>query len=311
MTKTNHKYKKLLNIFGFIVVAISLYFVADKIWNNKLWLAEWRPTTPLVLFALFCSVVYGLNSFFLSSAWQKLLVWFGEANATTRKCHIVYARSQIAKYIPGNVIHVAGRHVLGHKFGFGHAPLGGAAFFEVIGLIATSSLVALLGMFFTGEMQGSAYGFNMALVFAVALILPVIVSANMHKVPFLNKHGLQKKDVLEIVSGLTPTFLLHTAFFLVAGGILFGVASSVSTLINIDHFGIVITTFAFSWITGFITPGSPAGAGVREAIIIFSLTSIISEPESMLIALTFRMITVVGDILFFLVSFFFRLASPH
>ncbi len=311
MTRTIGKHKNLINIFGFVVVAISLYFVGDTIWNNKLWLAGWRPTKALVLFVLFCSALYGLNSLLLSTAWQKLLAWFGEPNATTRQCYVVYARSQIAKYIPGNIMHVAGRHVLGHNLGFGHAPLGGAAFFEVIGLMATSSLVALLGMVLYGKIHGNVYGFGMAAVFVVALILPLIVSANMHKIPLLRKQGFHKKEIVDIVSGLTPTFLLYIAFFLIAGGVLFGVANSVSTIKNIDHFGIIITTFAFSWIAGFVTPGSPAGVGVREAIIIFSLNRIVAEPESLLIALLFRMITIVGDILFFLGSFIFRPASPQ
>jgi len=311
MTRTICNYKNLINVFGIAVVAISLYFVGDTIWNNKLWLAGWRPTKTLVLFVLFGSALYGLLSFLLSTAWKKFLVWFGESNATTRQCHFVYARSQIAKYIPGNIFHVAGRHVLGHNLGFAHAPLGGAAFFEVVGLLATSSLVALLGMLFYGKMQGTAYGFSMSAVFVVALILPFIISVNMHRIPLFRKQEIHKKGLVDTVSGLTPAFLLYIVFFLVVGGILFGVANSVSTIKDIDHFGIIITTFAFSWIAGFITPGSPAGAGVREAIIIVSLSRIVTEPESLLIALIFRMITIVGDVLFFLGSFIFRPAPPQ
>lgn len=65
---------------------------------------------------------------------------------------------------------------------------------------------------------------------------------------------------------------------------------------------IFIGAYAASWIIGFVTPGSPGGIGVREALLILILQMYISESQAVTLALVFRIITTLGDILFFFSS---------
>ena len=60
--------------------------------------------------------------------------------------------------------------------------------------------------------------------------------------------------------------------------------------------------YIFAWFLGFITPGSPAGIGIREITLAKSLeTSLISENLAVVIILS-RLISVVSDVNFFLLS---------
>lgn len=63
---------------------------------------------------------------------------------------------------------------------------------------------------------------------------------------------------------------------------------------------VTFSTFAISWFLGFITPGSPAGIGVREGVTILLLSNYLGEPASLAISLIMRVITVTGDVLFYL-----------
>ena len=108
-----------------------------------------------------------------------------------------------------------------------------------------------------------------------------------------------------------PVYSLYLLYFLITGGILVGVVHNVSQIESMSKAGAIISIFAVSWIAGFITPGSPGGFGVREAIIILFLSSFIGEPASLFVALIFRLITVAGDFLFLLASYLIRLKLCH
>ena len=57
-------------------------------------------------------------------------------------------------------------------------------------------------------------------------------------------------------------------------------------------------------LAGFVTVGAPAGIGVREAAIILALSGTMGEPTAITVALLFRVLTTLGDVLFFLLAQF-------
>ena len=71
----------------------------------------------------------------------------------------------------------------------------------------------------------------------------------------------------------------------------------------------LIVIFSIAWIAGFIIPGAPGGIGVREAVIIFFITPIIGEAQSIAVAIALRFITLLGDVWFLIISdskFYFK-----
>ena len=51
-------------------------------------------------------------------SWRELLIFFGEPSLDYKKAFSIYSLSQLAKYLPGNVFHLAGRQALGVAAGF-------------------------------------------------------------------------------------------------------------------------------------------------------------------------------------------------
>ena len=57
-----------------------------------------------------------------------------------------------------------------------------------------------------------------------------------------------------------------------------------------------------AWLAGLLTPGAPAGIGVRELVLVLLLKGIVPEAELLLAVLLSRLVTVGGDLLFYLVA---------
>jgi hypothetical protein len=96
---------------------------------------------------------------------------------------------------------------------------------------------------------------------------------------------------------------LYILFFLVVAALLWLLALSVAETgrPSID-FADSVSAVALAWLVGFATPGSAAGIGVREAILIAALQGPLGASASTLVALALRLVTIAGDVLFFLLS---------
>ena len=60
--------------------------------------------------------------------------------------------------------------------------------------------------------------------------------------------------------------------------------------------------FALAWVVGFVTPGAPAGLGVREGVMLAMLQLKMAHTDALLIVMGLRLATTAGDILCFLVA---------
>ena len=65
---------------------------------------------------------------------------------------------------------------------------------------------------------------------------------------------------------------------------------------------IVCGAYVIAWLAGLVTPGAPAGVGIREIVLYAILHPFINEAD-LLTAIVFgRIITVVGDVLFYILA---------
>lgn len=71
---------------------------------------------------------------------------------------------------------------------------------------------------------------------------------------------------------------------------------------NMQHVLPIIGAYTIAWLAGLATPGAPAGIGIREAIALVLLGKWMEKDELLTAIVAGRMITIVGDLLFFLIS---------
>jgi uncharacterized membrane protein YbhN (UPF0104 family) len=93
------------------------------------------------------------------------------------------------------------------------------------------------------------------------------------------------------------------AYFLIGGLVTIFVSDVVlERPISAEYWPALIALFAIAWTAGVITPGAPSGIGIREAVLVAGLSPVASPAGAVLIAGLLRLISVVGDVLFFLVG---------
>lgn len=273
-----HRYvKTLARAAGLVLVLLSIgYVVFETVeqWNN---LKQWRPTGLFLLCVAAGALLYALCGFLLAAAWRNLLPNLDKEPGQDRKLVHIYARSQITKYIPGNVAQVAYRHVMAHKLVGDHALLAKSAALEIASLSLAGLLVGAIAWF-----PGVLW---QVLLFTIAALAALFIA-------------WRAVAYVPSVSAFAGAVLLHSVFFVVVGFILIGLLYAVQFPDLPQVWLQVVGVLAFSWIAGMLTPGSPSGVGIREALIV-SLLGSAYEAELLVAVLAFRVVTILGDVCFF------------
>jgi glycosyltransferase 2 family protein len=287
--------RALARIAGWLVLALSLGFLGRSLWLSAPWPLAAARGAELALAIGAGTLAYGLAGFLLAEAWRQLL-GPGAPAARRRDYHALYGRTQIAKYLPGNCFHFVGRQLLGRRLGHGHGALALASLAETALLLAVAGLLSLpllapelahaLGevpVWPAGAMALAAVGL------IVAIVRPGAAAA-------LRMLGLLRSWAPR----LAAAGLLHLAFFAVGGLILWmlGAAARAPGAQAID-LPAAVAVLALGWWVGLVVPGAAAGVGVREAVLMLTLQPHLGADAALLVALALRVITTLGDLLFF------------
>ena len=290
-----------IRIFKLIIIILSFWFIGEKFWEHLDWLKNSALNIKLLIVVFISSIIYGLSEFVLSFAWRRLLIWCGHQNISSKICNAIYGKSQIAKYVPGNVFHVVSRHILGKQAGIKHFVLAGATVYEILGLISMSVIIGFSGMviFGLGNIYFSIFQMTQILLIIIFLsgLVPVVVPYLLR----LKGISLPYKKLLDSFRCICLVYLSYFIFFFIAGLLLVSIVS-IFLNINLIICAKIIAIFSIAWLAGFIIPGAPGGIGVREAVIIFFISPIIGEPQSIAVSIALRIVTLLGDVWFFVIS---------
>jgi hypothetical protein len=270
--------RSAVRIVGIIIALVSIGYVGRAIVQNQIWQTNTASLTQIIGVAILGGSVYAVINVILSGGWWQILVNQGVVTPF-RQSHRIYSRSQIAKYIPGNVFHYGSRHVLGTMAGIGQANLIASAALEANRMIVAAVLLSALGLR------------NWAVAVAAGIVIDGFVMRRIRKTSIA--------EWLETLKGMAALVGLYLAFFAACGLILWGIAWVVlgdSASLSVRA---AMAAYAAAWVVGFVVPGASAGIGVRETLLIVGLTGLVGGPESVSIALLMRVATVFGDVLFF------------
>lgn len=272
--------KRTLHVAGGVLAVTGILFVLMRLWSYgteiNLALFDWRTWATVAILAL----AYGASNLMLALAWRNLLKHFGVV-VTGLWATWAYGISQIAKYVPGNIFHLAGRQVLGASAGLPHWTLAKSALWE-LGLIATTG--SLFGFLALPLLMGSASATASLMLFAVVL---AVVATAMRKA---------------LSQAITMAFLWYVIFLLFSGGVFASLVDllSQSDSIKIDYFIAMIGAYVIAWLAGFLTPGAPAGIGIRELVLVLLLQGVVEDAVLVLAVLLGRAVSAIGDTVFFL-----------
>lgn len=292
---------KILKIFRLMIILLSFWFIGEKFWLHHNWLKTSAINYELLLTILICSIIYGSSEFLLSFAWRRLLIMCGHKDISVNICNKIYGKSQIAKYIPGNIFHVVGRHILGNQAGVKNIVLAGATIYEILGLISISLIISFSGMTIFGFENIYFSLDHIILILLSTIVITGLVTALAPYFMSLNGIIIPHRGIWDTFFSISKIYIFYFIFFLIAG-LLLALITNVFLDVNLIVITKLVVIFSIAWVAGFIIPGAPGGIGVREAVIIFFITPIIGEAQSIAIAIALRFVTLFGDVWFLVIS---------
>ena len=135
--------KRILNWTGSILGIVGVVFVAIKLseYRTQIDFSRFTFGNLLALFGL--AVVSAIANLLLVSAWKTLLQYFGIVVNFSWSLK-TYGVSQLAKYVPGNIFHLAGRQAIGQAAGLPAWPLAKSTVWELGLLAVTGAMVGVL-----------------------------------------------------------------------------------------------------------------------------------------------------------------------
>lgn len=262
-----------LGLAGVLFVAIRLQSYSEQLDLSRFGLLVWGSLAIL-------AVLYGAANMFLARAWWCQLKIFGLA-ADWSSVLRVYGISQLAKYVPGNIFHLAGRHALGLAAGLPVRALVKSTVWE-LGSIAVA---------------GVAFGL---------LIIPLVwapVSQLVAVFSFFVAISMLFCTAYFWISKPAAVALLWQTLFLVVSGLVF-VATLLLMADQVSFLSLVPSlcgAYVIAWLLGLVTPGAPAGVGIRESILLLLLEGQVVSQALIMAVVLGRVITVLGDLAFFAV----------
>ncbi len=271
--------KKAASFLGAVVSVIGIGWVLYLAYLKRDGIAELEfPIWQIVGYAF----LYALSLYLLAWNWADIVhIHDGPDGAPKRLLQTTFLRSQIWKYVPGNVFHYVGRHLAGKMAGASSAALMKSTVTESVALVGAALLlssVLLLASDFRGVGIGSAE--TVWLCASAGVLAATLMSIWYHV-----------SDNRQFINRLM-IIMARALLFLTALGILTFLIADGS-----DDAALIIGATSVAWLVGFVTPGSPGGIGTREAVLVLLLEPTLGEPVILGASLVLRAVTMGGDLL--------------
>ncbi len=286
---------KVVKVFGFLLMVVSLAFLI-----RRMLLLAIKPNEILTIqnlaFLVILPIFSVLAIFINSYCWRSNLTVFTKTPIFAINTFPVYAKANIMKYLPGNVGHYVGRQFFGRSMGVDQLDLAVASFMEIAYSIGAVLLCALL--FSAKESFSFLYD-----RFSVTYIVVIIVIIGLLLLGFLVLHrNVKVRRLMELMRQKAFWKALLTGLILMSGSVLIHAMGFVLIFsqygpLSFEKIRLLLTANMVSLLVGFITPGVPGGIGVRETVLLSTLSSEFPENAILFSAIIHRLTMILGDLL--------------
>lgn len=303
--------KKVVRLVGYAVTLLCFGFLGREIWLRKPDFSQIRHPLTAVLLGIVLTAAFAGLVYFSAAAWKATLQFLHGRRLSYRRIAPVYTKSNIAKYLPGNFMHFAGRNLLAGRLGLSQLDIAFSTVTEVAVLILTAcvwSAVLASARFSAvlGSLLGRLAAHRIAAAGAALLLLAVLTVF----VLLVRRGGYWGKYRKFFTPGFfrllgrlfvmySVTLLLPGVFMLLMFVALFGYNPAMPVLL------LTVAAYTVSWVAGYITPGAPGGLGVRESILLLMLGPVYPASLILIVAVLHRILSILGDAAAFAVCPFF------
>ncbi len=279
---------KFLKILVFIISIIFLCYIIfynyKNIQNNIIFD---RPYIILEIFLL--SILYAIFLFIIPIGWKSII-----ENLSKNKLSIsliwIWLKTNIYKYLPGNIFHYAGRQILAKKVGISHTILIKSNLIETLLMLITTLIISciILILFYDFNMVNPYLIFLNKTNIYIASVLIIFILI------FLNRY--KNINIFSYIN----VILYYCIFFFGIGFIAY-IILNYQMQVSFSYF-LITAIYAFAWLVGFVTPGAPGGIGVRESIFVVFSNGLLSMSDALVLSMVLRISNIIGEIILFIIA---------
>ncbi|MCI2048197.1 MAG: hypothetical protein LKJ76_00575 [Lachnospiraceae bacterium] len=300
---------RLIKAAGTVITLLVIFFIVRRLLSFRI---DYRSlfSGSNVLYIILYSLLFGLNMFVICIPWLTFLRIITGRRISFPDAAWIFNKSNMMKYLPGNVFQFVGRDEIALRYGLSHVDVSFATVCDVLLIVLADVILALL-MYWRGvvrwvEKYGGRGLFSISVVAAVICAIFIIVYLKWKRkvrsyLAKLRKLFLNRKAALEVAGCLVFYLVLNTLV-----SVLYPLVLTHIVGIDVPEGSRIITMGAYllSWVAGFIVPGAPGGIGIREATMTLLLDGVIPTDQALLGSVIFRFINVLGDFAGVFLSFF-------
>uniref|UniRef100_UPI001969D9DF hypothetical protein n=1 Tax=Sandarakinorhabdus rubra TaxID=2672568 RepID=UPI001969D9DF len=133
---------RLAKYAGRFLMLVALAFIGREAHRHWADLSAWTPRPAQLVTVAGLAIAYGLALYLLVENWHRIVGLF--APETRARTYPSYTMTQIAKYLPGNIVHLLGRAAWLRGGGLSNRQLGQATLLEMAVVPAGAGLFLLL-----------------------------------------------------------------------------------------------------------------------------------------------------------------------
>lgn len=297
MSKKDNKSikKKIVKVLGIVLSIVILWFMVSQFIEN------WQDIKPYlsqmnIVWFIISIVIYAVVFLLTGYNWAYVL-WKLDPKLETIDYLDIHMTSALARYIPGGIWNIVGKAYMCTNKGVEKSATTISMILEYVFQIISSCLFLL---FFIPVLFRESINTYLTILIVIAVILAVLV------IPYAVKIGIKivgklfKDDISNI--SLNKVFIYNVLSRYVGVWLLTGIGLVILVIafskVELLQGIYLILSYPISWVVGFLSP-SPNGMGIREGVLGVLLGDAYSYELLLLITLTSRIWTILGEALAF------------
>jgi glycosyltransferase 2 family protein len=279
-------------IFRALFVATVLVLLAVTLAQRGpgLWDQIGHLSLPVVALA-FLAGLGGLMSGLM--LWRSLLADLGSRLSVGDAVRVMFI-GQLAKYIPGSVWPILAQAELAHDRGVPRTRTGVSVLLSSAVLVCTGGFVAAVTLPFASTASTRQYLWIMlAAPVALILLTPPVLNRSLRLVlRLLRRSSLYQPATWRGIATSTGWAILTWCLY---GIMIYVLTARLAGHGDLQILAVAIAGSALSWVAGFLFVIAPAGAGVRDAMLVAVVNVATTGTVAITVALVARGLAVVAD----------------
>lgn len=253
---------------------------------------DWRFDLSYLILSVALIFVYYAQQW---GGWRLIMRSFGDPLRRSESAMIWFA-SILGRYVPGNVVMVAGRISMCRRRGIPAATTFASQVYENALILISAFLVAAASVPFWPPFPYKGYALLLALLAPVGLFF-------LHPAVFgrLSNAALRrfKREPLEatLPFGRVLLLLLYYAGGWLLIGLAFAALAAAVAPVSPGEIALLVGGYAFAWEVGFLAFVTPSGLGVKEGVLFLVLKLVFPAPVAAALVVLSRLWQTLAEVI--------------